>query len=260
MQDQGRDLLLPAAMKPARPEKFRILVVGDVNSGCQAAKREVVRPQRAPRRIEDASQFGGAANIARMAAGLGAMVGFLLLSQGDTVTRACQIAHFHVLLPQYHVVVFSEYRHCAPMDLDDMVASARSMGKRVLVDLDGSEFGLFTGASLLASDVGTLRRLIGTWRSEGELTNKMARLLSGAQCEGFLVNRHEAGISLYLSGGPVHFANMIRCDRYYLLAVIAANLKADVSIPLGVSEASNRFDPMAVGSELDIPRQEMMLS
>ncbi len=244
-------------MNTVRSEKFRILVVGDVVSNSQALSAEVVGLQIPPTRIREMPQFGGAANIARIAAGLGAMVGFLLLSQVDVATRLRQISHFHLLLPQYDVIIFSEYRHCALIDLNDMVTSARRLGKRVLVDLDGGEFGAFTGASLMTSDVGTLRRLIGAWHNERELAIKMARLLSGSKCEGFLVNHHESGISLYVPGGAIHFANMVRCDRHYLLAIVAATLKTGISIPMGVSEASDRFDPATADSELDMSCQEI---
>ncbi len=247
-------------MNNTRSEKFRILVIGDVISGRLAASREVARLPRPLARIKELPQFGGAANIARIAAGLGGMVGFLLLNQADVATRSRQISHFHSLLPQYDVIVFSEYRHCALIDLNDMVASARSLGKRVLVDLDGSEFGVFAGASLMTSDAGTLRRLIGAWHGERELDLKMAKLLSGTKCEGFLVNRHDSGISLYVPGGAIHFANMVRCDRHYLLAAVATALKAGISIALGVSEVSDHFDPLVADSELDISRQEMMCS
>ena len=243
-------------MNATRSEKFRILVVGDVISSRTAENSEADRLRRL--RGSETPQFGGAANIARIAAGLGATVGFLLLGQVDVATRLRQISHFHSLLPQYSVIIFSDYRHCALIDLNHMVASARRAGKRVLLDLDGGRFGMFTDASLMTSDVGTLRRLVGTWRGERELGLRMTNLLFGSKCEGFLVNRHDSGISLYVPGGVIHFANVVRCDTHYLLAALAVSLKAGASISLGVSEVSDRFDPATSTLALDISRQETM--
>ena len=234
--------------------------MGDVNSHNQSGRPEIVRWQASPVRLKERQQFGGAANVARIAAGLGTMVGFLPLSQADVATRLRQISHFHMLLPQYDVIVFSEFSHFALDDLNDMVASARCLGKRVLVDLDGSRSGALTGASLMTSSTGMLRHLIGTWHSERELAIKVAKLLSGFECEAFLVNRHDSGISLYLSDGENHFANMVRCDKYYLLAVIAAALKTGIPISAGVSQACDRFDPAILYAEDDMSCQEMTLS
>lgn len=233
-------------MNTARSEKFRILVVGDTVANIQADGTKIVRLQQSPIRIKERQQFGGAANIVRIAAGMGIMVGFLLLRQADAAMRLHQKSHFHMLLPQFDVIVFSEYGHYTLDDLNDMVASARHLGKRVLLDLDVSRFGTPTGASLIASDTLTLQQIIGAWRSERELTIKMTKLLFDFKCEAYLLNHYESGISLYLPGGVIRFTNMIPCDKYYLQAAIAANLKNGNSLSAAVSEACDRYDPKFV--------------
>jgi bifunctional ADP-heptose synthase (sugar kinase/adenylyltransferase) len=229
-------------MGNARLEKFRILVVGDVISNSPFGADAGLRLNGAGD-VKQEPQFGGAANIARLAAGLGAVVGFLLLGKIDAAAQIHQISHFHMLLPQYDVIIFSEYGNCALDDLNNMVASARKMGKRVLVDLDGPDLGASTGASLMTSDIEALRNMIGAWRSEQELTIKMTKLLAVFNCESFLMNRHDAGVSLYVSDNVIHFVNMARCDKHFLVAAVAATLKAGVSVSAAVAKASDRYDP-----------------
>jgi bifunctional ADP-heptose synthase (sugar kinase/adenylyltransferase) len=247
-------------MNNAHAKKFRILVVGDVISNNRPGGVRRTRRLTSPARAGDMPFFGGAANIARIASGMGNTVGFLLLGQTGAEARLHQITHFHDLLARYQVIVFSEHGHCAPSETNAMIGAARLAGRRVLVDLDGNGVGIPTGASLMICNAATLRRLIGTWRSENELVVKMDMLLSGFHCEGFLVNLHEAGTVLYLPGGAVHFTNMIRCDRHYLLAAVAAELKAGISLAKGLCAASDRFDPEAAESGLDSSFPEMALS
>jgi hypothetical protein len=87
-------------MNTARSDKFRVLVVGDTVANIRADGAKIVRLQQSPIRIKERQQFGGAANIARIVAGLGIMVGFLLLRQADAAMRSHQkFAFSHVAAP-----------------------------------------------------------------------------------------------------------------------------------------------------------------
>jgi len=230
--------------------KFRILVVGDVISNRTLSDFEAVRPEEHFGAFKnDRQRIGGASNIARLAGEQGAMIGFLLLNDTDMATQTQQISHFHLLLPQYDVIIFSEYRSCALSGINEMVAAARRLGKSVLVDLDSIDLSASIGASLITADVDTLWSMIGVWRNEAELTSKILKLLSIFNCDGCLVNRNADGISLYVPDEVIHFSNVTHCDRYSLVAIVAATMRTGISIPAAVSIASDRFDPQLVREE-----------
>jgi hypothetical protein len=230
--------------------KFRILVVGNVISNGSPNVLEDALTQQHFGALQNARlRLGGASNIARLAGEQGAIIGFLLLNEADMAAQMRQISHFHLLLSQYDVIIFSEYRSCALSGINEMVAAARRQGKKVLVDLDGISLSASTGASLVASDIETLRNMIGAWRNEEELTHKILMLLSVFNCDGCLVNRHAGGISLYVPDEVIHFPNVIQCDRYSLVAIVATSMKSGISISAAVSTASAQFDPRLVREE-----------
>jgi rfaE bifunctional protein kinase chain/domain len=242
----------------------RVLVVGDVmldrywfgevNRISPEAPVPVVRIERREDRL------GGAANVARNVAALGARAGLLgivgadeagqqverLLEQAsidsrlnhdaaistviklrvigrqqqllridfeeppsDDVLRD-KLTQFNALAPQYDVIVLSDYAKGSLVNVRDMIALGRSLGKQVLVDPKGDDFTCYAGASVLTPNKSELARIVGSWRSEAQLTEKAQRLRVELQLQALLVTRSEEGMTLYTEDRMLHMPTAAR--------------------------------------------------
>ena len=269
---------------------------GDVSRISPEAPVPVVRVERNEERL------GGAANVARNAAALGAKTGVLgvvgqdeagatvermLREQGidsylgqdagiativklrvigrqqqllridfeqrpsDSVLRD-KLARFNALLPQYDVVVLSDYAKGSLLNVADMIAAASKQGKRILVDPKGEDFSRYAGASILTPNKAELRHIIGSWKNEEDLTARAQRLRADLSLEALLVTRSEEGMSLYCEAGVTHFPAMARevfdvsGAGDTVIATLATMLGAGVSLPEAAAIA-NRAGGIVVG-------------
>ena len=291
------------------PESFhaaRILVAGDVmldrywfgdvSRISPEAPVPVVRVERRDERL------GGAANVARNVAALGAQTGLLgivgadeagdqveqLLTNlriqsylnrdvaistiiklrvigrqqqllridfesppTDTVLRD-KLTRFNALLPQYDVIVLSDYAKGSLVNVDEMIASARKLGKRILVDPKGEDFSLYSGASILTPNKSEFRRIVGSWKTEGEFAEKAQRLRAELDLQALLVTRSEEGMTLVTEQEVLHIPALARevfdvsGAGDTVIATLAVMLGAGMPIADAVSIA-NRAGGIVVG-------------
>jgi rfaE bifunctional protein kinase chain/domain len=239
-------------------DKVRILVVGDVmldrywfgdvSRISPEAPVPVVRIEKRDERL------GGAANVARNAAALGAHCGLLgvvgadeagaqveaLLRDSDihsylqrdsaistiiklrVIGRQQQmvridfedaptdevlrdkLAQFNALLPDYDVVVFSDYNKGSLVNVAEMVKAARAAGKVVMVDPKGDDFSPYRGATIITPNKSELRRVTGSWKTEEQLTAKAQGLREELGLDYLLLTRSEEGMSLYSKDEVLH--------------------------------------------------------
>ena len=78
-----------------------------------------------------------------------------------------------------------------------MIATARMLGKPVLIDPKGSDYSKYTGATLLTPNRAELREVMGNWSNEQGLTGKAQYLREVLELDALLVTRSEEGMSLY---------------------------------------------------------------
>ena len=291
------------------PESFhaaRILIAGDVmldrywfgdvSRISPEAPVPVVRVERRDERL------GGAANVARNVAALGAQTGLLgivgadeagdqveqLLTNlriqsylnrdvaistiiklrvigrqqqllridfesppTDTVLRD-KLTRFNALLPQYDVIVLSDYAKGSLVNVDEMIASARKLGKRILVDPKGEDFSLYSGASILTPNKSEFRRIVGSWKTEGEFAEKAQRLRAELDLQALLVTRSEEGMTLVTEQEVLHIPALARevfdvsGAGDTVIATLAVMLGAGMPIADAVSIA-NRAGGIVVG-------------
>lgn len=227
---------------------------GDVSRISPEAPVPIVRVDRKDERL------GGAANVARNAAMLGAGIGLMgvvgedepariiesmLAEQGvrsylhrdksidtivklrvlgrqqqllridfeeapDATTLQHKLAQFGTVMPNYDVVVMSDYAKGALANVSAMIAAARSQGKLVLVDPKGDDFSVYRGASMLTPNKSELIRIIGHWKSEEDLTNRAQNLRAELDLDALLLTRSEEGMSLYEKDKVTHIPTMAR--------------------------------------------------
>ena len=169
----------------------------------------------------------------------------------DTVLRD-KLTQFNALLPQYDVIVLSDYAKGSLVNVAQMIASARKLGKRILVDPKGDDFSPYAGASMLTPNKGELRRIVGTWKTEEELTAKAQQLRIALELEALLLTRSEEGMTLYTEQEVIHMPAMAR-EVYdvsgagdTVIAVMAVMLGAGVPMAEAVAIA-NRAGGIVVG-------------
>jgi rfaE bifunctional protein kinase chain/domain len=287
-------------------DKVRILVVGDVmldrywfgdvSRISPEAPVPVVRIQKREARL------GGAANVARNAAALGAHAGLLgivgadeagsevedLLEGGgihsylkrdeaistiiklrvigrqqqmvridfeeppsDTVLRN-KLVQYKTLLPDYGVIVLSDYNKGSLVNVADMIATARAEGKIVMVDPKGDDFTPYMGATVLTPNKSELKRVVGSWNSEEQLTTKAQNLRAELKLDALLLTRSEEGMTLYTADDRFHIPADARevfdvsGAGDTVIATMAAMLGAGVSWNEAVQTA-NRAGGIVVG-------------
>lgn len=241
-----------------RLDHVRMLVVGDVmldrywfgdvSRISPEAPVPVVRIERREERL------GGAANVARNAAALGAHSGLLGVvgkdeagEQVDALLRDSSIhsylkrdeaistiiklrvigrqqqmvridfedaptetvlrdklTQFRALLPDYDVLIFSDYNKGSLVNVAEMIREARAAGKIVMVDPKGDDFSMYAGATILTPNKSELRRIVGSWKSEDQLTEKAQALRTELGLEALLLTRSEEGMSLYTAQEVLH--------------------------------------------------------
>ncbi|HJV86545.1 MAG TPA: D-glycero-beta-D-manno-heptose-7-phosphate kinase [Noviherbaspirillum sp.] len=121
-----------------------------------------------------------------------------------------KLTKYNALLPDYDVVVLSDYAKGSLINVAEMIAAARKLGKRVLVDPKGDDFAPYNGASVLTPNKSELRQVVGSWKTEEELTTKAQRLRESLDLEALLLTRSEEGMSLYTAGQAVHTPTVAR--------------------------------------------------
>ena len=297
----ARDLTVPAALA-----QVRLLVVGDVmldrywfgdvSRISPEAPVPIVRIEKREERL------GGAANVARNAAALGAKTSLLgvvgddeagsqveRLLEGsgihsylqrdaaistiiklrvigrqqqmlridfedapsDTVLRD-KLAQFNALLPNYDVVVLSDYAKGSLVNVAAMIKTARAAGKIVMVDPKGDDFSRYTGASVLTPNKSELRRVIGNWSTEEQLTERAQQMRAQLGLEALLLTRSEEGMSLYTADEVLHMPTDARevfdvsGAGDTVIATMAAMLGAGMSLGDAVRTA-NRAGGIVVG-------------
>jgi D-glycero-beta-D-manno-heptose-7-phosphate kinase len=242
----------------ARIAAARVLVVGDVmldrywfgdvNRISPEAPVPVVHVQKKEDRL------GGAANVARNAAALGAQAGLLCVVGHDEpgervvellgeskvaaylerdpellttiklrvlsrqqqllrvdfentpnheVLRAC-LARFAEILPQHDVILMSDYAKGGLTHVTQMIADAKRAGKPVLVDPKGDDWDRYRGATLITPNRAELREVIGQWKSEEDLHERVRKLRAELDLSALLLTRSEEGMTLFTEDQVLH--------------------------------------------------------
>ncbi|WP_244815493.1 D-glycero-beta-D-manno-heptose-7-phosphate kinase [Caballeronia sp. Lep1P3] len=269
---------------------------GDVNRISPEAPVPVVHVQKKEDRL------GGAANVARNAAALGAQAGLLCVVGHDEpgerivellgeskvaahlardpellttiklrvlsrqqqllrvdfentpnheVLRVC-LERFAELLPQHDVILMSDYAKGGLTHVTQMISDAREAGKPVLVDPKGDDWERYRGATLITPNRAELREVIGQWKSEEDLHERVTKLREELDFSALLLTRSEEGMTLFSDGQVLH--NSAEAREVYdvsgagdtVIATVATMLGAGVPLVDSIAYA-NRAAGIVVG-------------
>jgi rfaE bifunctional protein kinase chain/domain len=121
-----------------------------------------------------------------------------------------KLADFERTLPDFDVVVLSDYGKGGLAHIARMIEQARARGTPVLVDPKGDDYGRYRGATLLTPNRNEFREVAGSWRTEAELAAKAQAMRAELAIGALLITRSEEGMSLYTDQGAQHFAAQAR--------------------------------------------------
>ena len=269
---------------------------GDVNRISPEAPVPVVLVQKQEDRL------GGAANVARNAAALGAQAGLLcvvghdepgervvqllddsgvaphlerdpelpttiklrVLSRQQQLLRVdfekapaheallAGLARYDALLPTHDVILMSDYAKGGLTHVTQMIAKAREAGKPVLVDPKGDDWERYRGATLITPNRAELREVVGQWKSEADLLDRVTKLRAELELNALLLTRSEEGMTLFSDDGILHAAAVAR-EVYdvsgagdTVIATLAVMLGAGLQLDEAVTLA-NRAAGIVVG-------------
>ncbi|WP_227369250.1 bifunctional D-glycero-beta-D-manno-heptose-7-phosphate kinase/D-glycero-beta-D-manno-heptose 1-phosphate adenylyltransferase HldE [Halomonas sp. M20] len=114
-------------------------------------------------------------------------------------------------LPETDLVILSDYGKGTLNRIEELIASIRESGKRVLVDPKGSDFRRYRGASVITPNFAEFEAVVGPCRNDTELAEKGERLRHELALEAVLITRSEKGMTLIRKdASPLHLPTHAR--------------------------------------------------
>jgi len=163
-----------------------------------------------------------------------------------------KLTQFKAILPDYDVIIFSDYNKGSLVNVAEMIRMARAAGKTVMVDPKGDDFSPYAGATMLTPNKSELKRIVGSWKTEEQLTEKVQKLREELGLTALLLTRSEEGMSLYTADEVLH----VHADAREVfdvsgagdtvIATMAAMLGAGVPLAEALATA-NRAGGIVVG-------------
>lgn len=125
-------------------------------------------------------------------------------NQPDHEVLADMLSDFARVVPQYDAVLFSDYGKGGLTHIPRMIELARAAGKPVLVDPKGDDYGRYAGATVITPNRAELAQVIGGWKTEAQLEERVQWLRQSNRFDGVLLTRSEEGMSLFDASGHLH--------------------------------------------------------
>jgi D-beta-D-heptose 7-phosphate kinase/D-beta-D-heptose 1-phosphate adenosyltransferase len=144
---------------------------------------------------------------------------------------------FAAALQEYNIVVCSDYGKGTLRQVKRLIELCNEKNIPVLVDPKGSDFEIYTGASLITPNLSEFEAVVGDCETEDDLVEKADALSDKFNIEALLVTRSEHGMSLMQQGyDPVHIPTQARevfdvtGAGDTVISTLAASLGAGVSL------------------------------
>jgi rfaE bifunctional protein kinase chain/domain len=125
-------------------------------------------------------------------------------NEPDHEALATQNEAFGQLVGQHDAVLFSDYGKGGLAHIPKMISLARSAGKPVLIDPKGTDYGRYSGATVITPNRAELQQVVGSWRNGDELRAKAQQLRESLGLEALLVTLGEDGMTLFDAQGELH--------------------------------------------------------
>jgi rfaE bifunctional protein kinase chain/domain len=173
-------------------------------------------------------------------------------SQPDHEVLADMLSDFARVVPQYDAVLFSDYGKGGLTHIPRMIELARAAGKLVLVDPKGDDYSRYAGATVITPNRSELAQVIGSWKTEAQLEERVQQLRESNRFDGVLLTRSEEGMSLFDAAGQIKVPAQARevFDVTGAGDTVIATLAAMLACGMSLREAmpiANRAGGIVVG-------------
>lgn len=165
---------------------------------------------------------------------------------------AAKLADFEEKLAECDVVIMSDYGKGGLKHIERMIGLAKQQNKTILIDPKGDDYARYAGASLITPNRSELREVVGRWKDEADLTQRVQQLCESLQLGGLLVTRSEEGMTLFRETERLHVATVAR-EVYdvsgagdTVIAILAVMLASGQSMAQAV-EWANKAAGIVVG-------------
>ena len=125
-------------------------------------------------------------------------------------TLMSKLQSFEEALPQVDAVIFSDYGKGALKHISRMIEMSKAAGKITLVDPKGDDYSKYAGATVITPNRSELRKVIGKWTTEADLTQKVQNLRTQLGLEAILLTRSEEGMTLFRENQVSHVGAQAR--------------------------------------------------
>jgi len=122
-------------------------------------------------------------------------------NQPDHEILGDMLSDFARVVSHYDAVLFSDYGKGGLTHIPRMIELARAAGKPVLVDPKGDDYSRYAGATVITPNRAELAQVIGSWKTEAQLSERAQRLRESHRLDGLLLTRSEEGMSLFDAAG-----------------------------------------------------------
>ena len=173
-------------------------------------------------------------------------------NQPDHEVLADMLTDFARTVPQYDAVLFSDYGKGGLTHIPRMIELARAAGKPVLVDPKGDDYSRYAGATVITPNRSELAQVIGSWKTEAQLEERVQQLREANRFDGVLLTRSEEGMSLFDQAGQIKVPAQARevFDVTGAGDTVISTLAAMLSCGMSLREAmpiANRAGGIVVG-------------
>jgi len=173
-------------------------------------------------------------------------------NQPDHEVLADMLTDFARIVPQYDAVLFSDYGKGGLTHIPRMIELARAAGKPVLVDPKGDDYSRYAGATVITPNRSELAQVIGSWKTEAQLEERVQQLREANRFDGVLLTRSEEGMSLFDQAGQIKVPAQARevFDVTGAGDTVISTLAAMLSCGMSLREAmpiANRAGGIVVG-------------
>lgn len=119
-------------------------------------------------------------------------------------TLQAKQTEYERLLANTDVVVLSDYGKGALVRVADLIATARRLGKIVMIDPKGRDYSRYAAATMITPNRAELAEAVGAWSSPAELDHKAEQLRAELGLEVLVLTMSEQGIKLYSRNNVFH--------------------------------------------------------
>jgi rfaE bifunctional protein kinase chain/domain len=104
---------------------------------------------------------------------------------------------FEKVITGFDIVVFSDYDKGGLSHIQEMINVAKLNNKPVLVDPKGTDYAKYMGATIITPNKSEMADVVGSWKTEAELSVKALQLIKQLSLEALLLTRSEEGMTLF---------------------------------------------------------------